>query len=52
LIDTENLITIYCGKKENNTDKIVSKLQSKFENITFESYFGGQDRYNYYITFE
>jgi len=52
LTGMENLITIYCGKKENNTDKIVSKLQSKFENITFESYFGGQDRYNYYITFE
>jgi dihydroxyacetone kinase-like predicted kinase len=52
LIDTETLITIYYGKKENKTDKIVSKLQSKFENITFESYFGGQNRYNYYITFE
>jgi dihydroxyacetone kinase-like predicted kinase len=52
LIDTETMITIYYGKKENNTDKIVSKLQSKFENITFESYYGGQDRYNYYITFE
>ena len=52
LIYTETLITIYYGKKENNTDKIVSKLQSKFENITFESYYGGQDRYNYYITFE
>ncbi|OPX26296.1 MAG: hypothetical protein B1H06_05845 [Candidatus Cloacimonas sp. 4484_143] len=52
LIDTETLITIYYGKKENNTDKVVSKLKGKFENITFESYYGGQNRYNYYITFE
>lgn len=52
LIDTETLITIYLGKKENNTNKIVSKLQSKFDNITFESYYGGQNKYNYYITFE
>ncbi len=52
LTGTETLITIYCGKNENNTDKTVHKLQSKFEDITIESYYGGHNKYNYYIIFE
>ncbi len=52
LKDTETLITFYCGKNGNNTNKIIPKLQRKFDNITFESYYGGQNKYDYYITFE
>ncbi|MCK4311669.1 MAG: DAK2 domain-containing protein [Candidatus Cloacimonetes bacterium] len=52
LIENETLITLYCGKMEPGRKRIISNLQSKFKHITFESYYGGQDKYNYYITFE
>lgn len=52
LIENETLITLYRGKMETNRKRIISNLQSEFKNISFESYYGGQNRYNYYITFE
>jgi dihydroxyacetone kinase-like predicted kinase len=47
-----SLVTIYSGRNEKKGNKIISELQSVFKDLDFEIYEGGQDRYDYYITFE
>ncbi|MCK4339001.1 MAG: DAK2 domain-containing protein [Candidatus Cloacimonetes bacterium] len=50
--NNESLVTLYNGKMRQNDNRILSILKSKFNNIDIEKYYGGQLRYNYYITFE
>jgi dihydroxyacetone kinase-like predicted kinase len=50
--ENESLITLYRGKMEKESGSLVSMLQQKFPQCEFEIYYGGQNRYNYYITFE
>ena len=51
-IKNETLVTFYSGKGVINRDKIISALQTQFKHIAFESYYGGQNKYDYYIVFE
>lgn len=48
----ESLITLYKGKIKIIDNNFLSILKSKFNGIEFEKYYGGQNKYNYYITFE
>ncbi len=48
----ESLITLYKGKIKIIDNNFLPILKSKFEDIEFEKYYGGQNRYHYYITFE
>lgn len=48
----ESLITLYKGKIKIIDNNFLSILKSKFNGIEFEKYYGGQRKYNYYITFE
>jgi dihydroxyacetone kinase-like predicted kinase len=50
--DDATLVTLYGGKMEKNREKLLNILRKEFTDIDFELYEGGQDRYNYYITFE
>ena len=50
--NNESLITLYSGKMTQKDNRIMSILKTKFKNIDIEKYYGGQLRYNYYITFE
>ncbi|MDD5583350.1 MAG: hypothetical protein PHS99_09120 [Candidatus Marinimicrobia bacterium] len=50
--ENESLITLYRGKMGKNNGSLVAELQQKFTQCDFEIYYGGQNRYNYYITFE
>jgi dihydroxyacetone kinase-like predicted kinase len=50
--ENESLVTLYKGRMNKNDDKLMPLLKSKFSNIEFEIYNSGQDRYNYYVTFE
>ncbi len=50
--ENESLITLYRGKMEKNNGSLIAELQQKFTQCEFEIYYGGQNRYNYYITFE
>lgn len=50
--NNKSLVTLYNGKMRQNDNRILSILKSKFNNIDIEKYYGGQLRYNYYITFE
>jgi len=52
LLEGESLTTLYNGRMEKSGNKILSQLQSEFEAVSFESYYGGQNKYNFYITFE
>ncbi|HPC35591.1 MAG TPA: DAK2 domain-containing protein [Candidatus Marinimicrobia bacterium] len=50
--ENESLITLYRGKMEKNNGSLIAVLQRQFSSCEFEIYYGGQNRYNYYITFE
>lgn len=50
--DGESLITLYRGKMEKDNNSLVTLLKKKFPQCEFEIYYGGQNRYNYYLTFE
>ncbi len=50
--ENENLITFYIGKMQKDGNKILSNVKAEFNGVDFEIYNGGQDRYNFYITFE
>lgn len=50
--ENESLITLHRGKMEKTNESLASLLQQKFPQCQFEIYYGGQNRYNYYITFE
>ncbi len=48
----ESLISLYCAEMKKNKSGILYLMQSTFRNISFETYYGGQNKFNYYITFE
>ena len=48
----ESLISLYCAEMGKNKSEILYLMQSTFRNISFETYYGGQNKFNYYITFE
>jgi len=52
LKDNKTLITLYSGKMERNSEKLLDVLRRRLTDVDFQLYEGGQDRYNYYITFE
>ncbi len=52
ILGSESLITLYSGRMEIRGEKILSQLQSEFKGIDFETYYGGQNKFNFYITFE
>ncbi|HOU35624.1 MAG TPA: hypothetical protein PLF95_09795, partial [Bacteroidales bacterium] len=46
------LITFYRGEKVKNNAELLQVLKIKYQTIEFEEYYGGQSKYDYYITFE
>ena len=49
----KNLVTLYSGQKEKKRgEKAVSYLRREFDGVEFELYYGGQNKYNYYLVFE
>ncbi len=48
----ESLISLYYSEMKKNKSEILYLMQSTFRNISFETYYGGQNKFNYYITFE
>jgi len=52
LANDSSLITIYKGIRAKKEENITSKLKEQFPSLEFEEYFGGQYKYDYYVTFE
>lgn len=52
LANDSSLITIYKGIRAKKEENITGKLKEQFPSLEFEEYFGGQYKYDYYITFE
>ncbi len=49
----ETLITLYSGRMENHkVGKLLPRLEKEFKDVDFELYYGGQNKYNYYVVFE
>ena len=46
------MVTIYGGLATKKSRKIMDQLQTKFLDIEFEEYYGGQYRYHYHVTME
>lgn len=50
--EDETLITLYSGKMEKEDEEVLSYLKARIKDVDFELYYGGQNRYNYYVVFE
>ena len=47
-----SLVTIYKGIPSRSDRSLLPILREKFPNLEFEEYYGGQSKFNYYISFE
>ena len=52
--DTVTSVSLYRGEdvSENETEELITKLESKYSDIDFVTYYGGQPLYYYYISAE
>ena len=50
--ENETLITLYSGKMEKESEGVLNYLKTKIKDVDFDFYYGGQNRYNYYVVLE